>query len=844
MTPPPDEWNNIPAPVLEPADALKSFQFGEAGFSLELVATEPLVLNPVGITFDGNGRPWVLEMRGYMPDIDGNGEDEGIGQISVLLDTDGDGQADEAKVFLDGLVLPRGLQFVDGGILWADQEQLYFTERTGESGLTAGKTTVIDEKWAPSGNVEHKPNGLMYGMDNWIYNAKSDLRFRKVGGEWIREKEQFRGQWGISQDDFGRIVTNTNSNLLSMEQVSPGYHKRNPHHTFGSNTELKISNKVYPIRVTSGVNRGYMKGTLTEDGYLNNATGACGMTIYRGDNFPEEFRGNAFIPEPTGLLLKRAILSEEDGILSAEHAYDDREFLASTDERNRFVNSYTAPDGTLYLVDLYHGIIQHKTYVTSYLRDQLIHRGLDANNNDRGRIYRVRWTETPRSELPRMEEQSSTELVAHLDYANGWWRDTAQRIIVQRGDRSCLPALRASLESAGPLGRIHALWSLEGLGQVTVADLVAGAGSLDAKVLATVGRIAEGFAGTDEEAEAAKVLASIASREQGLEVDRYLAAALSSYGGNGQAVAQRLLVDILARHEKEDDSLLQDLAMSGLEDREVAFAKLAMEENLSILDELVPAIVSSGRVDQVKEMLSLLGEDATDSKQRESLLKLAAKTAVAKRNAGVSETLFAAAQEKSFRKAILDGMVAGGKTKGFKPISFKGIPAILSGPDAQKDKQLVAINKLFDFSGKAARNYIQTAEHKRMYELGEREYAKLCIACHQADGQGLKPLAPPLVDSEWVTGPERRLIAITMEGIMGPITVNGTLYEAPDIQPVMPGIRVNPEIDDEKFAAILTYVRNSWDNHAPPVSPEAVAKWRKEQPARAPFTEAEARKIK
>tara|TARA_R110002096_G_scaffold206192_7_gene392350 strand:- start:17818 stop:20430 length:2613 start_codon:yes stop_codon:yes gene_type:complete len=841
MTPPPEEWN-IPSPVLEPADALKSFQFGEPGFTLEIVATEPLIRNPVCITFDGNGRPWVCEMRSYMPNIDGTGEDARLGRITILEDTDGDGQADEAKVFLDNLLLPRALQFVDGGILWADQEKLYFTERNGDE---AGETTVIDPDWAPSGNVEHKSNGLLYGMDNWLYNAKSDMRYRKVDGEWIKEKIQFRGQWGISQDDFGRIVTNTNSNLLAMETVPPGYVKRNPNHSFQTNTVAKMDNRVYPIRITCGVNRGYMKGTLNENGFLAKATGTCGMTIYRGDNFPEEYQGNAFIPEPCGLLVKRAILSETDGKISARPAYEGREFLGSLDERNRFVNSYTAPDGTLYLVDIYHGIIQHKTYVTSYLRKQLVERGIDKNNNDRGRIYRVRWSENPRSELPTMEDASSSDLVAHLDHPNGWWRDTAQRLIVQRGDDACVPALRASLQTAGPKGQMHALWTLEGLGQLSISDLEIAAGSSEPKLLATVARVAESFQNTDDEAAAAKVLGSIASHSPGLEVDRYLAAALATFQSSGQAVSQQLLADILMHHNGDGDRLIRDMAMSGLSGRELEFAKIALRDNLEITTDLVRAIVNSGKPELTKQLIALVTDDSVDPSRQSKLIHEIARSAVAKRSAGITADLLVLATEDSRRKPILDGMISGGKTKGFKQIAMNAaLPEFLTDVDSAENKQYASVVKLFDTSGQSEKNYIQTAEQKRLYALGKTEYAKLCIACHQPHGQGMAPLAPPLVDSEWVTGPERRLIAITMEGMMGPLTVNGTLYQAPDIQPVMPGIRVNPEINDEELAAILTYVRNTWGNHAPPVSAKAVAEWRNEESPRAPFTEKEARSIK
>ncbi len=839
MTPPPEEWN-LPAPPLSVDDALRSFQFGEEGFRLEVVAAEPLMVNPVCIAFDGQGRPWVCEMSTYMPDVDANGENEPKGRITILEDTDGDGKADESKVFLDGLLLPRAIQFVEGGILWADNFKLYFTERL--KGDKAGETTVVDEEWAPSGNVEHKANGLLYGMDNWLYNAKSDMRYRLIDGEWVKEKVQFRGQWGISQDNFGRIVTNTNSNLLSMEMIPPGYMERNPYHDFSTNVVAKMSNEVHPIRITCGVNRGYMDGTLDDRGFLAKATAACGLTVYRGDNFPAEYQGNVFIPEPAGLLIKRAILEQNGFEIDAEEAYPDKEWLASEDERSRIVNTYTAPDGTLYLVDMYHGILQHRTYVTSYLREQILKRNLDKENNTRGRIYRVVWTGKEPGKMPNMENETSAELVAHLDHPNGWWRDTAQRLIVQRQDTSAADALREEVAKGSEYGQIHALWALEGLGIVEPSDIAAAAKSNDPWVAANAVRVSEVFAGTDAEDEIVDVLASVAESGPAPQVELQLVAALGLFHGASGEKALSTLATILSR---QDQDLFNDMAMSGLNGGEAAFAKLAAAQDLDIVNDLVTAVVNRGEPGEVEQVLAVVSSPEVDSKERSKLLGSMASTAMAKRKGPVAEVLLvAAANDETAQNAILDGMVRGGKTKGFKKISLKTRPALLSEDKLPENKKLASVDKLFDFSGKEAVNYIKTEAHKAQFEMGKVEYAKLCIACHQAEGQGMINMAPPLVDSEWVTGPERRLIALTMDGLMGPITVNGKVYDAPEVQPVMPGLRINPELNDEQLAAILTFVRNSWGNRAPPVSTESVADFRNSTELRAPYTEAELKKVR
>ena len=222
MSPPPAHWKIPAAPVVSADKAAETIDL-EEGFALELVASEPMLHDPVTLAFDGNGRIWVAEMMGYMPDIDGKLEESTYGRISVLEDTDGDGTPDKHTVFLEKYLLPRALALVDADktLLFADNEQLYEAEiLIDEAGtIKAGTVAVVDADYAEGGNPEHKPNGLMRAIDNWFYNAKCDLRYKKVNGVWLREKTEERGQWGISQDNYGRLFTNTNSNLISAARV-------------------------------------------------------------------------------------------------------------------------------------------------------------------------------------------------------------------------------------------------------------------------------------------------------------------------------------------------------------------------------------------------------------------------------------------------------------------------------------------------------------------------------------------------------------------------------------------------------------------------------------------------
>ena len=180
-----------------------TFQISD-GLEVQLVASEPMVQDPVVILFDPDGRLWVVEMRGFMPDIDGRGEQERVGRISILEDTDGDGTMDRSKIYIDSLILPRALALVPGGALIVENLSLWLTQdRDGDR--KADSKTLLDSAYAGNPSPEHSGNGLWRNIDNWYYNAKSRFRYHLVNDKWIRDSTEFRGQWGISHDDEGRL---------------------------------------------------------------------------------------------------------------------------------------------------------------------------------------------------------------------------------------------------------------------------------------------------------------------------------------------------------------------------------------------------------------------------------------------------------------------------------------------------------------------------------------------------------------------------------------------------------------------------------------------------------------
>jgi len=457
------------SPFLSAAESMKKIQV-EEGFEVKLVASEPLISTPVAFSFDNKGRMWVIEMTGYMPDTVGTGEDIPNGKIVILEDKNKDGVMDDRKVFLDSLVLPRAICLIENGILVGEPTNLWFYEIKNDK---PANKTLVDPAYTEGGNVEHQPNGLLRAMDNWIYNAKSSKRYRKQGDKWLIDNTHFRGQWGISQDNYGRLYYNNNSQNLLSDFFTPGLgaNNKNQRNVAGFNEKSVANNHVYPIRPTPGVNRAYMKGVIDDSLRLVDFTAACSPMVYRGDLFGKAYESNVFVAEPSANLIKRNILNDKGYIVKGEQAYKGKEFLASTDERFRPVSLYNAPDGAMYIVDMYRGIIQHKTYLTPYLKGQIGKRNL-TQPLSAGRIYKV-VPKNSNSKIPALPTDAEGLLKA-LGSTNGWIRDYAQQTLVDGKMKQAIPALEtASRQTSNPLLAIHALWTLEGLNALKTDQVLA-----------------------------------------------------------------------------------------------------------------------------------------------------------------------------------------------------------------------------------------------------------------------------------------------------------------------------------------------------------------------------------
>ncbi len=570
----PPEPPEKPVPFLNGEETIKTIKVPD-GFHLELVAEEPMVQQPIYMQFDGDGRMWVVEMRGFMPNPEGKGEKQPIGRISILEDTDGDGKMDKSTVFLDGLVLPRAMGLVNGGALIAEPPNLTFY-KMGPDGKGVPQE-VLATDYGITGNPEHQPNGLMRAIDNWIYNANYDKRFRFAEGKWISDPIAEMGQYGISQDNYGRLFHNNNSDALRASLTPPFYVDRNSHfQATGANVEITESQQVWPAHPTT-VNRGYEKSEMYPDGRLKLVTAACGPVIYRGDAFPAEFDGNAFICEPSANLVKREILVESAGAIVGTNAYKNAEFLTSTDERFRPVSLGNGPDGCLYNDDMHHGLLQHAVYLTTYARDKYIQKQLDQHLLT-GRIYRVVPDGMKRPPMPKLNSAKPAELVAALENPNGWWRDTAQRLLIEQASEKAVPPLRKmATSSANPLARLHARWTLEGMHRIDTFLVAKYLGDSDPKNRAAAIRLAEPMVSSVHQEEILPAVLKLAE-DPSPEVRLQFCLTISPLGKpqTDDAIAEVL-------REGAENLYVREAAITGLRGRELEFiSRLLAREEWSI----------------------------------------------------------------------------------------------------------------------------------------------------------------------------------------------------------------------------------------------------------------------
>lgn len=472
------DWKGIdlepkaPVQPLTPAEEAKLFLL-PPGYKITPVLTEPAIQQPAAISFDGNGRMYVLELRTYMLTADSKDELQPTSRISRWEDKNNDGVYETGTAFVDNLIFPRFvLPYGKDCILTmeSDADNVYkYTDTNGDG--KADKKELFTNKYGRSGNVEHQQAFMYWGMDNWLYSTVNAFRVRETPNGIIREKTGFnRAQWGITHDDDGKLWFQGGASGL------PSYFQFPIH--YGNFEVPNEFAKGFDVPWGAPVKLADMQGGMDEvrqpDGSLNRVTGAAGNDVYRGDRLPASLKGQYFYGEPVARIVRQINPVVTEGLTTLHNVYQDQksEFLRSTDPLFRPIDMTTAPDGTLYITDMYHGIIQEGQWTQkgTYLRTKIEQYQLDKVVG-LGRIWRITYEGTERDKTrPNLYAEKSADLVKHLAHPNGWWRDATQQVLVQRKDLSVVPQLTAmALNDKNNLGgtllaRIHALWTLEGLG--------------------------------------------------------------------------------------------------------------------------------------------------------------------------------------------------------------------------------------------------------------------------------------------------------------------------------------------------------------------------------------------
>jgi mono/diheme cytochrome c family protein/glucose/arabinose dehydrogenase len=572
-----------------PEESLKQM-FLPKGYRIELVASEPMIAEPVAVAWDGNGKLYVAQMMTYMQDIDANNEDMPWSRISVLEDTDGDGKMDKSVVFLDSLVLPRIMLPLDDRVIVGEtyDRNLYSYRDTDKDGVADEKILLFQDTVRDNRNLEHQDANMIWSIDNWLYVTNRTFRYRFTNGKFLCDTlpEPVLGQWGLTQDETGRLFFSR----AGTEIPALGFQQ---HPAYGS---LELEGRwdesfmePWPLVATPDA-QGGLRRIRESDSTLNRFTGVAGQEIFLGDKIPPAY-GDLFIPEPVGRLVRRAKVNHVDGKIVLENPYNQTEFLASTDPLFRPVNAATGPDGCLYIVDMYRGIIQEGNWVRegSYLRDVVKEKGYDKFFG-KGRIYRIVHEEMEPGPKPNLLDKTSAELLGFLSHPNGWWRNTAQKLIVMKGDKSVVPDLMETVKGNESflatlfnsdenfaLERLHALWTLEGLD------------AIDKEILKTA------YADEDRRVRVAAIRISDRYLKQN---DKEIRDAISKLSNDPEPEVLQQLILTLRINNNETKPVVRSI-LDRHKDNEVI--KITAEQNLN------PAY---DEIEAIKEKHKLIGGDA------------------------------------------------------------------------------------------------------------------------------------------------------------------------------------------------------------------------------------------
>lgn len=463
--------------ALSPQQSLATLKT-KPGLTVELAVAEPFIVDPVAIDFGPDGQIWVAEMVDYPQGKAGRFEPGGRVRLVQMNDA---GRCTSATVFLDNIPFPTGVTVWRKGVLICAAPDILYAEDTNGDGVA----DVVKKLFSGFGteNYQARVNSLQYGLDGWVYgscglfggkiksfNGKEytlgdrDFRIKPDTGEL--EPVTGRTQQGRVRNDAGAWFGCDNSTLLRHYATTDHYLKRNPHVPTPDGSvfvpQEPNPNRLYPAKGD--------QQRFKLSGPPNMTTAACGLGLYRDVALGDAYQGNTFTCEPVNLLVHRQILTAKRTTYEGKRAADeqDSEFLTGTDNWFRPVQAITGPDGALWVVDMYRFIIEHPRWIPP---DEAKQYDLRAGQG-MGRLYRVT-KENQRLSWPRLGKLSAAQLVAALDHPNGWQRDLVTQMLLWRGDKDSVPALRELVaKSSNAVARLHALVVLEGLNALQSAEVL------------------------------------------------------------------------------------------------------------------------------------------------------------------------------------------------------------------------------------------------------------------------------------------------------------------------------------------------------------------------------------
>lgn len=504
-------------PPLSPRESFATLRV-HPGFTVELVAQEPLTMDPVAFEWGEDGRLWVAEMGDYPLGLDGHGKPGGV--VRFLEDINGDGVFDKSTVFLDRVNFPNGVMPWRKGVLVSAAPEVFYAEDTDGDGRADVRKVLFTG--FTEGNQQHRVNGFDYGLDNFIHAANGDsggnvrslltgrevnirgrdVRFRPDDG--ALETTAGQTQYGRHRDDWGNWFGNNNVNWLWHYYLPEHYLVRNPHlpakNMKNVLAQYPDSARIFPISR-------FLQRFNWPDA-VNLVTAASAAMPCRDELFGPDFASSVFICDPVYNVVHREVLVS-DGVTFTSHRATSEtnfEFFASSDNWCRPVFVKFGPDGALYVADMYRYVIEHPEWIPERMQKRLDLRAGDTM----GRIYRVYPTGTKLRPSPRLDRLDTAGLVAALDHPSGWQRDTAQRLLLHRRDKAAVPLLeRLARESSSPKARIHAICTLEGLGVLTAEAVLAGLRDTNAYVREHAVRVSEVLLKAEQGARLGEALLSL-----------------------------------------------------------------------------------------------------------------------------------------------------------------------------------------------------------------------------------------------------------------------------------------------------------------------------------------------